>query len=147
MKTENKQPTCYRRTSKVLTELCTNVHEGGVGVGPNSLTVSRELRKLGTLFIIAPSSNGKTADSGSAYRGSNPCGAAALRTANCGLRKALLNVPSYSEIRIPQSAMDPALSSNGLGRGPLKAEIRVRSPLGLRLFCQSIFRDFQPRPS
>ncbi len=25
---------------------------------------------------IAPSSNGKTADSGSAYRGSNPCGAA-----------------------------------------------------------------------
>ena len=40
------------------------------------LKLSRELRKLGLLLMIAPSSNGKTADSGSAYRGSNPCGAA-----------------------------------------------------------------------
>lgn len=53
---------------------------------------------------FAPSSNGKTADSGSVYRGSNPCGAAA----------------------------DMALSSNGLGRSPLKAEIRVRFPLRLQ---------------
>ena len=42
----------------------------------NTLTLSGEFRKLGLLLMIAPSSNGKTADSGSAYRGSNPCGAA-----------------------------------------------------------------------
>ena len=48
----------------------------GVGMGEAILTLWRELRRLGLLLKIAPSSNGKTADSGSAYRGSNPCGAA-----------------------------------------------------------------------
>ncbi len=47
-----------------------------VGAGQNPLTLSTELRRFRLLFSIAPSSNGKTADSGSAYRGSNPCGAA-----------------------------------------------------------------------
>ena len=77
-------------------------------MGQFPLTVLRELSKLGLLSMIAPSSNGKTADSGSAYRGSNPCGAA------------------------PLSHMK-ALSSNGLGRSPLKAEIRVRFPLRLQI--------------
>ena len=63
-------------TRKVLTELRTNVDEKGVRLSQESLTVSTDLRKLGLLLMIAPSSNGKTADSGSAYRGSNPCGAA-----------------------------------------------------------------------
>ncbi len=44
-----------------------------------SLTLSVEFSKLGTLHLIAPSSNGKTADSGSVYRGSNPCGAATTK--------------------------------------------------------------------
>ena len=42
----------------------------------STLILSVDLHKLGQLLMIAPSSNGKTADSGSAYRGSNPCGAA-----------------------------------------------------------------------
>jgi len=50
--------------AKVLTELRTNVDESEVGVTQNTLTLSRELRKLGLLSVIAPSSNGKTADSG-----------------------------------------------------------------------------------
>ena len=45
------------------------------------LTMRREFRTFYTLNAIAPSSNGKTADSGSAYRGSNPCGAAILHVA------------------------------------------------------------------
>jgi hypothetical protein len=48
----------------VLTELRTNVDESGVEGGEKSLTLSRELRKLGVVWKIAPSSNGKTADSG-----------------------------------------------------------------------------------
>ena len=48
----------------MLTELRTNVDESEVGVTQNTLTLSRELRKLGLLSVIAPSSNGKTADSG-----------------------------------------------------------------------------------
>jgi hypothetical protein len=66
----------HRGMREVLTELRTNVDESEVWVAQNTLTLSRELRKLGLLLKIAPSSNGKTADSGSAYRGSNPCGAA-----------------------------------------------------------------------
>ncbi len=85
----------------LLTELLTSVDENRGRETQNPLTVLRELRKFGLLLQIAPSSNGKTADSGSAYRGSNPCGAAL------------------------------ALSSNGPGRSPLKAEIRVRFPLRL----------------
>ena len=50
---------------------------------------------------VGESSSGRTADSGSAYRGSNPRSPAKL-----------------------------APSSSGLGRGPLKAETRVRFPLG-----------------
>ena len=46
------------------------------GVSRMPLTIRCKFTKLGSLFAIAPSSNGKTADSGSAYRGSNPCGAA-----------------------------------------------------------------------
>ena len=46
------------------------------GVYPMPLTMRVKFVRLGALFEIAPSSNGKTADSGSAYRGSNPCGAA-----------------------------------------------------------------------
>jgi hypothetical protein len=104
-KSNDFSPGC-RLEGRVLLELqsilCTTVEEkGGARVSVIPLTVLRELRKLGLLLKIAPSSNGKTADSGSAYRGSNPCGAAT------------------------------ALSSNGLGRGPLKAEIRVRFPLRL----------------
>jgi hypothetical protein len=45
-------------------------------LGRSPLTLWGELRKLGLLSKNAPSSNGKTADSGSVYRGSNPCGAA-----------------------------------------------------------------------
>ena len=52
------------------------VDEKRAGESEKPLTLSEELRKLGVLCTIAPSSNGKTADSGSAYRGSNPCGAA-----------------------------------------------------------------------
>jgi hypothetical protein len=97
-------------------------------MGQIPLTLSRDLRKLGLLSRIAPSSNGKTADSGSAYRGSNPCGAAWGDS----------SLSNISRVRL-------ALSSNGLGRSPLKAEIRVRFPLRLprqkerrtpSLFCQ-----------
>ena len=73
---------------------------------------------------IAPSSNGKTADSGSVYRGSNPCGAARgprPREIMCG-----------SWIHNPHMICILALSSNGLGRSPLKAKIRVRFPLRLQ---------------
>jgi hypothetical protein len=44
--------------------LCTNVDESRVTVGQNLLILSRDLCKLGLLLMIAPSSNGKTADSG-----------------------------------------------------------------------------------
>ena len=50
--------------------------EKEVGVSRKPLTLSVNLRNLGELLKIAPSSNGKTTDSGSVYRGSNPCGAA-----------------------------------------------------------------------
>jgi hypothetical protein len=45
----------------VLTELRTNGDQSQVGVTQNTLTVSRELRKLGLPWKIAPSSKGKTA--------------------------------------------------------------------------------------
>ena len=61
---------------QVLTKLRTTVDKREVSQGPVPLTVSTDLCKLGLRLMIAPSSNGKTADSGSAYRGSNPCGAA-----------------------------------------------------------------------
>ena len=48
----------------MLTELRTDIDESEVGVTQNTLTLSWELRKLGLLLTIAPSSNGKTADSG-----------------------------------------------------------------------------------
>ena len=89
----------------MLAEELTSDDRSEVGSKEIPLTVLTELRKLGLLLQFAPSSNGKTADSGSAYRGSNPCGAAL------------------------------ALSSNGPGRSPLKAEIRVRFPL--RLLCNT----------
>ena len=58
---------------------------------------------------IGESSKGKTADSGSAYRGSNPLSPA---------------------IMVP--------SSSGLGRGPLKAKTRVRLPLGPPIFSYDV---------
>ena len=87
------------------------------------LTLKKEIRKLRPLCHIAPSSNGKTADSGSAYRGSNPCGAA-------GRADGAAN--SEFRYQISEFFILTALSSNGSGRGPLKAEIRVRFPLRLR---------------
>jgi hypothetical protein len=52
------------RTPKVLTELRTNVDESEVGFTQNTLTLTTDLCKLDPLSTIAPSSNGKTADSG-----------------------------------------------------------------------------------
>jgi hypothetical protein len=49
---------------KLYAKLHTTVDEKGVGLGQTTLTLWRKLRKLGLLLIIAPSSNGKTADSG-----------------------------------------------------------------------------------
>ena len=66
----------------LCTKLLTSVDENAVGVTEKPLTFRRKLHKLSCFSTIAPSSNGKTADSGSAYRGSNPCGAAE----HCGLR-------------------------------------------------------------
>ena len=48
----------------MLTELCTTIDEKGASLRQTTLTVSTELRKFGLLLQIAPSSNGKTADSG-----------------------------------------------------------------------------------
>ena len=59
--------------------MLTIVDENGVAAGQISLTLWRDLHILGLLSMIAPSSNGKTADSGSVYRGSNPCGAATTK--------------------------------------------------------------------
>ena len=63
MKTESQQLNCRKTSREVLTELCTNVDESRVTVGQNLLILSRDLCKLGLLLMIAPSSNGKTADS------------------------------------------------------------------------------------
>ncbi len=110
------------RGNQLHTELRTNIDEKGVENGREPLTLSEEFRTFVPIGNFAPSSNGKTADSGSAYRGSNPCGAA-------GRAGGAAN----SEFRYPISefVVHMALSSNGLGRGPLKAEIRVRFPLRL----------------
>lgn len=56
-------------------------------------------------YTFGESSSGRTADSGSAYRGSNPLSPAK---------------------RVP--------SSRGLGRSPLKAKTRVQIPLGPPLY-------------
>ena len=48
----------------MLTELLTNVGEKGDGVSPLPLTIRVKFVKLIPLLTIAPSSNGKTADSG-----------------------------------------------------------------------------------
>ena len=101
------------------------------------LTLSVEMHKLAVLKAIAPSSNGKTADSGSVYRGSNPCGAA-TGILDCGFW--ILDFtfwtardwnPTVQNRKSKFQNALLALSSNGLGRGPLKAEIRVRFPLRL----------------
>jgi len=70
MKTKNHQPNSHRGMREVLTELRTNVDESEVGLSQTTLTLWRDLRKLCLLSMIAPSSNGKTADSGqsSAFR-------------------------------------------------------------------------------
>jgi hypothetical protein len=64
MKTKTQQPTRHRGTREVLTELLTNVGEKGDGVSPLPLTIRVKFVKLIPLLTIAPSSNGKTADSG-----------------------------------------------------------------------------------
>ncbi len=64
MKTEIQQPDCRRGTREALTEMLTNVDEKGDGVSPKPLTIRVKFVKLVPLFMIAPSSNGKTADSG-----------------------------------------------------------------------------------
>jgi hypothetical protein len=56
--------------------LLPHADETAVSTGEKPLTFRRELRRFECFSSIAPSSNGKTADSGSVYRGSNPCGAA-----------------------------------------------------------------------
>jgi hypothetical protein len=104
---------------KVLTELYTTVDEKAVGLGQTTLTLWEELRKLGLLLTIAPSSNGKTADSGSAYRGSNPCGAAHQPANHWFLRPYRLTVRT-----------EPSQGSN-TGSIPVKATLRKDSGL----FC------------
>jgi len=54
----------------LCTTLLTSVDEMAVGVGEKPLTFRRNLHKLSCFSWIAPSSNGKTADSGqsSAFR-------------------------------------------------------------------------------
>jgi hypothetical protein len=64
MKTESQRLPCHRWMSNVLTKLCTRVDESTTRVGPKSLTLSTELCRLHVLSKPAPSSNGKTADSG-----------------------------------------------------------------------------------
>jgi hypothetical protein len=49
---------------EVLTELCTTARESNVGIRKMPLTIRVKFLKLIPLFVIAPSSNGKTADSG-----------------------------------------------------------------------------------
>ena len=87
----------------------------------------RQFRELGSLLSaklerisIAPSSNGKTADSGSAYRGSNPCGAA-LRPANQWFLR-----PYRLTVRT-----EPSQGSN-TGSIPVKATRRRNSDTSLR---------------
>src|ERR1700756_63789 len=48
--------------------------------GP-SVRLSQHGCKMARFALVAPSFNGRTADSGSAYRGSNPWGAASLESA------------------------------------------------------------------
>ena len=67
---------------------------------------------------VARSSNGRTADSGSAYGGSNP-------------PRATKRIGTTGRRRFRWRCFWPAPSSSGLGRCPLKAETRVRLPLGL----------------
>ena len=76
------------------------------------LTIRVEFVKLVPLFKIAPSSNGKTADSGSAYRGSNPCGAAQHPATIWFLRPYRLTVRT-----------EPSQGSN-TGSIPVKATLR-----------------------
>jgi len=64
MRTTNQRAPCNKGNQEVLTELRTHVDESEVGVTQNTLTLSGELRELGVVWKIAPSSNGKTADSG-----------------------------------------------------------------------------------
>ena len=64
MKTEDHHEPGYSGSPKVLTELRTDIDESEVGVSQNTLTLSMKLRRLCALLDIAPSSNGKTADSG-----------------------------------------------------------------------------------
>ena len=48
----------------LCTKLLTSVDENAVGVTEKPLTFRRKLHKLSCFSTIAPSSNGKTADSG-----------------------------------------------------------------------------------
>ena len=121
MKTKTQQPTRHRGTREVLTELLTNVGEKGDGVSPLPLTIRVKFVKLIPLLTIAPSSNGKTADSGSAYRGSNPCGAAQYPATYWFLRPYRLTVRT-----------EPSQGSN-TGSIPVKATRRKDSVLLARI--------------
>ena len=119
------------------------VDNRGIGLCQTTLTLSRELSKLDVLLMIAPSSNGKTADSGSAYRGSNPCGAAYQPANHWFLRPYRLTVrtePSQGSNTgsIPVKATNASvgrlltgIAQSGCGFfSPCAARSRTRSSIG-----------------